>query len=365
MSDEQMLLIGRLIAVSHTVLLTGLLLLCLRAWDRVYAGMIGAGAVAFLTLPLLLESGAPPTLVLPVFSLQIALTFWFWLYALAVRSSNFRPGLAHWSVLGAKLLVTIVWAHTQGRGESALIALDAAERTVWRGLVPALFSMGLTISAVFIAGNRLGDELDGRARRLRQLLVYWGAAAIFVMILLLAVLRGERLEWIAEWLSLALVLAICVSIHVLVLRAGPVAAYSRAPRTEDLQPESALVITEEDAQLAKRIETCLRDEEFCRTEGLTIAMLSSRLGEKEYRVRRAINSALGYRNFNVFVNEIRVAFAKATLRAEPDLPVIRLAMDLGYRSLAGFNKAFKAATEMTPTEFRRRHASASTSKKPD
>jgi AraC-like DNA-binding protein len=51
----------------------------------------------------------------------------------------------------------------------------------------------------------------------------------------------------------------------------------------------------------------------------------------------------------------RIEDAKAAL-ADPEqreVPVLTFAMDAGFQSLGPFNRAFKAATDLTPTEFRR------------
>jgi len=42
--------------------------------------------------------------------------------------------------------------------------------------------------------------------------------------------------------------------------------------------------------------------------------------------------------------------------AQADVPVLTIALDAGFQSLARFNRAFKADTGLTPTEFRRRAA---------
>jgi len=63
----------------------------------------------------------------------------------------------------------------------------------------------------------------------------------------------------------------------------------------------------------------------------------------------------GHRNFNAFLNRYRIEEAKAAL-ADPEqkeVPVLTIAMDAGFQSLGPFNRAFKAATDLTPTEFRR------------
>ncbi len=50
-----------------------------------------------------------------------------------------------------------------------------------------------------------------------------------------------------------------------------------------------------------------------------------------------------------------VAQAKAALAdpAQAEVPVITIAMDAGFQSLGPFNRAFKAVTGVTPTEYRR------------
>src|SRR5216683_185268 len=88
---------------------------------------------------------------------------------------------------------------------------------------------------------------------------------------------------------------------------------------------------------------------------VTTGTLASAPSIPEYSPRRLINQRLGYRNFNVFLNEHRIAEAKAALAdpAQAEVPVITIAMDAGFQSLGPFNRAFKATTGVTPTEYRR------------
>jgi AraC-like DNA-binding protein len=75
----------------------------------------------------------------------------------------------------------------------------------------------------------------------------------------------------------------------------------------------------------------------------------------EYRLRRLINQRLGHRNFNAYVNGLRLDQARAVLAdpAQRQLPVLTIALDAGFGSIGPFNRAFKAATRLTPTEYRR------------
>ncbi|WP_050403211.1 AraC family transcriptional regulator [Bradyrhizobium embrapense] len=96
-------------------------------------------------------------------------------------------------------------------------------------------------------------------------------------------------------------------------------------------------------------------ERTYRQEGLTIGVLAVRLGMPEYRLRTLINDGLGHRNFNAFLNRYRLDEAKAALAdaGQAEVPVLTIALDAGFQSLAPFNRAFKADTGLTPTEFRR------------
>jgi len=110
-----------------------------------------------------------------------------------------------------------------------------------------------------------------------------------------------------------------------------------------------------DQGLLASLERLMTVERAYRQEGLTIAGLAQQLGLPEYRLRRLINQALGYRNFNSFVNRYRIAEAKAALgdAQQAEVPVLTIALDAGFSSLGPFNRAFKTETGMTPSEFRR------------
>ncbi|MFC3051774.1 AraC family transcriptional regulator [Kordiimonas pumila] len=91
-------------------------------------------------------------------------------------------------------------------------------------------------------------------------------------------------------------------------------------------------------------------------QGMTISSLASAALMPEHRLRRLINQHLGYRNFSDYINHHRVEAAKSHL-ADVDkrhVPVLTVAMTLGYGSLGPFNRAFKERAGMTPTEFRKK-----------
>jgi AraC-like DNA-binding protein len=110
-----------------------------------------------------------------------------------------------------------------------------------------------------------------------------------------------------------------------------------------------------DPILLRRLDHLMTVERTYRQEGLAIGALAARLDVPEHRLRQAINEGLGYRNFNAFLNHYRIEDAKLALSdvTQRDVPVLTIAMDAGFQSIGPFNRAFKAETSMTPSEFRR------------
>jgi AraC-like DNA-binding protein len=108
------------------------------------------------------------------------------------------------------------------------------------------------------------------------------------------------------------------------------------------------------------LNRALNDEKAYLSHGLSIGALAKRLAMPEYRLRALINKRLGYRNFNALLHEHRVREACAHL-ADPTkahLPILTIALDVGYQSIAPFNQAFRDAMGCTPSEYRRKQPGA-------
>lgn len=93
-----------------------------------------------------------------------------------------------------------------------------------------------------------------------------------------------------------------------------------------------------------------------REAGLTISMLAKKLNLPEYRLRAFIHKQLGYRNFNAMLHKYRIADAGEALvdKGKPNLPVLTIALSVGYQSITPFNNAFRQIMGVTPSEYRKR-----------
>lgn len=127
---------------------------------------------------------------------------------------------------------------------------------------------------------------------------------------------------------------------------------------QDDEPDTALAVA--DQELHKELLTAMGNRAYART-GLTIRQLSEELQTPEHQLRRLINSHLGFKNFSTFLNGYRIeeTCERLTDPKEARVPILTIALDAGFASLAPFNRAFRAEKDMTPSEFRRQHLKSS------
>jgi len=202
------------------------------------------------------------------------------------------------------------------------------------------------------------DDLVELRRRVR--LVFVGAGACLPIATLVGhSLWGpwaeeERIVQAAAYLVLKLVLVVLLvdlRTYAFVAPAAPAAETPAAAPAREPAPAP-----DESARDAARVVDAMQRERVYRETGLTIGALAAKLALPEYRLRRLINQHLGYRNFSDFLNAWRLREAAERLRdpGQAHLPILSIALDLGYGSIGPFNRAFKAAKGVTPSEFRQR-----------
>lgn len=95
---------------------------------------------------------------------------------------------------------------------------------------------------------------------------------------------------------------------------------------------------------------------FYREAGLTISMLAKKLEIPEYRLRAFIHKKLGFRNFNAMLHKYRIEDASNELSDSKNLnvPVLTIALTVGYQSITPFNNAFREIKGQTPSEYRKK-----------
>jgi AraC-like DNA-binding protein len=281
---------------------------------------------------------------IPLLAMSAGNNVVFWTLTAALFDDGFR--LRWWH---AALWLLLVVAGT--------VACFLSVQALGLALTLSSFAFAVLAMAQALASWH-ADLVEGR-RRLRLFVV--GASSLYIGLNAVAQLFGVPRS-APEGASLA-------GAGGLLAIAGIVAwSLLRVARTQSLFPpmanvpqpieEPAAPAEPADPGLVAALERLMTAERAHRQDGLTIGTLAQQLGLPEYRLRRLINQALGYRNFNSFVNHYRIAEVKMAL-ADPrqsEVPVLTIALDAGFSSLGPFNRAFKAETGTTPSEYRRLNA---------
>lgn len=275
----------------------------------------------------------------------------FWLFTRALFDDEFRLSWWHgwvWALVTAFSFAGCVWIAPAGHLRFSVTVVN-------------LIVLGFIVLAIGPAIASWPADLVERRRRVRVFIVCAGALYGGVNALLQIAVAGRHVGDVADTINAGVLACIVAAIAYAMMRVDGADLFPIAGETVPAVVFSPQAV--EDVADQKLIDALMRlmaDERIYRQENITIGVLAGRLKIPEYRLRRLINQRLGYRNFNVFLNNHRIEEAKAALAdpAQIEVPVITIAMDAGFQSLGPFNRAFKAVTGVTPTEYRRLKAAA-------
>lgn len=321
--------------------------------------MAGIAVQTVASLPAL-EYGPVAVWKAPLIGLSIGNAVLFWLFVRALFDDDFRLRPSHvatWlAVVGLGLLFYAVVVLPQ-RHVLAPFPLAVAIAMRW---TPVVFA----VLAIAAAASQWRADLVEPRRRLRVETVALGSIYTLVTAAARLASGDGRLSEAMAIVDTAMLLVLVALMALRLLRLQPSALFPvPGTATPAERPASSAATTPPEAEppdpaedrLAAALEQLMTTERAYRDEALSVASLAARLGAPEYRLRRLINRRLGHRNFNVYVNGLRLAEARRWLAdpAQQEVPVLTIALDAGFGSIGPFNRAFKAATGTTPTEFRK------------
>ncbi len=312
------------------------------AWWTAILLMLGAAfhAIDWLAWRITTDRGA----IAPAWLISMIASGFFWAFVQA--SFEDRPA-PMWRRLWPAALLGV--AGVMGAVLSRPSA--AAPWLLYNGVVIALMGHALWI----LARGFRGDLVEVR-RRMRAPLMTATIGYIILVQLgdIVAIFGGQfQVEPTVQGLALVL-LALGAAAMLLQAEGTLLAPVPMLARSKTTVTPADSGVDPLDQALAARLSKAMDADEVWRQEDLSIGALADALKTPEHRLRHLINAQLGHRNFAAFVNARRVEAAKAAL-ADPEngrTPVSAIAYELGFGSLGPFNRAFKDATGLTPTQWR-------------
>lgn len=267
--------------------------------------------------------------------------FFIWLFGVSVFDDRFRFGWREVAVfIGWNAFWWTAWALGSGLGDLHPLANPSE----------LLFALGLIAHVCWRMLAGWADDLLQRRRRDRLFVV--GAIVLIATIDLVTELLGP---WISvsplfERIESILVVGVALLFVLWFLQSdGTALRHVSSGRVET----PARMLSPRDQQLETQLNKALAERVYLQPD-LSITALALQLGTSVPHLRKFINETSGFRNFRDFLNSHRLEVAKATLGADGggDIPILTIAFDAGFASLASFNRVFKAAVGVTPSVYR-------------
>ena len=259
--------------------------------------------------------------------------------------------------LSLLLVAQLVLDHLNYRAyrPSPFLAVEADSTLVqWLiGPVPDVVQLFFAALALYWTARGWRSDLVENRRLLRWVIVGVQAMLLLVIVVLENFLLSDTPSPLMQ-ASISYVLALLSLLLLVSVQKVDYVALGQAIRK--VAPFVAADPADEALKVGlDRFRKMFEDNRIYREHGLTIADLAQKLELPEYRLRALINKHLGYRNFNALLHEYRIEDASRMLAdpAQRHLPVLTIALTVGYQSITPFNSAFRLSKGVTPTEFRR------------
>jgi AraC-like DNA-binding protein len=107
---------------------------------------------------------------------------------------------------------------------------------------------------------------------------------------------------------------------------------------------------EQARRVAGRIKAAMREDRLYLDPNLSLQKLAAHIAVAPNIISQTLNETLG-ESFFAYVNRCRVEAAMPLIRTS-DRTVLHIALEVGFNSKSAFYKAFKAATGVTPAQYK-------------
>jgi AraC-like DNA-binding protein len=263
------------------------------------------------------------------------------------------PSLPYWLVLAIPLVggsVLVYASLVQGDCAHDYVCSDiAAIRTLYNVFGSSLVLLLLT----YYLSRFPGFGREDRDRRHKYALI---VALIAVHVVLLVVdlaqlaetLTANKAFSIATVLRLTFIYLVMTSLFRVFYPARTLRQVIEVP-VEVPVPMAPAYDPAQDLPHVKTLQTLL-DNGVYREMRLNRAALAKKVGIGEHHLSRVINHHFG-KSFNDLINDLRIEDAKRRLKGEATA-ITTIAFEIGFNSIASFNRVFKTKVGKSPTDYR-------------
>ncbi|MCI5056885.1 MAG: helix-turn-helix domain-containing protein [Flavobacteriales bacterium] len=308
--------------------------------------------LAALTFLIVYDKVLQPELwVLALIPIGFNSSYFFWLFSKSVFDDNLRLHYKHFIyflIASAIMLLSFLQSSHQ-------ILFDPNTTDIGIQLfvkaVPALMSLLFVVLAIL--ESQKGRDKDLIETRIAFRCYFIPLTAGLFVLTIAGRLSGSDFTNIPPYIDFIhklIILAILLPFLYLRVQFKKGFFFSIPQEEESLPFETS-------EKLILSIQSYMTEQQTYLKEDISLKTIAQDLKIPEYKLRKAINAKLGYKNFNDFINSYRVKYACKILEnnSNRDKTILEIAYSIGYKSISPFNKAFKELTGTTPTQYRKNH----------
>ncbi len=106
--------------------------------------------------------------------------------------------------------------------------------------------------------------------------------------------------------------------------------------------------------IAQQIKSLIIDQDLYLKENIKVSDVARELDLPEYIISQSIREDLGAKNFNQYINGLRIKHSQELLSAPENRKksILAIGFDSGFASVGPFTRTFKAMTGLTPSQYR-------------
>ncbi|AZZ97831.1 AraC family transcriptional regulator [Pseudoalteromonas sp. R3] len=311
-----------------------------------------------------------PWLVGAQFPVRVLLGPALYFYACATMSPNpeFSKRTYAWALSGPILVMAVMAPFVSGLTSAEKLALaDPATRDPQHYKL-ALFScfastqiFVLYTAVYFISALKLHtrhrqqlmerfSDIESRSISwFAIILLLWGLVWLCYATGYISVFLGWR--WFGQGVILPIFEACVLLAFAYLALKQPILTPADKGEPRARQPRTSTVSLDRMQRISAKLEKAMEEDQLFMEEDLSLNKLSSAIGVSENHISETL-SQLMQTNFFQFVNRYRISQAEKLLK-ETDMQVSSIQFEVGFNSKSTFNTAFKKATGLTPSLYRK------------
>lgn len=262
---------------------------------------------------------------------------------------NRIPPVWYWAILLVPVIAFGPFVVSSGNGDQLCIAIDICvqsnmvmhfENVVISSFVFILLTLIVSRRSVEIIGD--SDLKKYKYWLIISLIIYNIVLLALDLALVDEAIRYDKYVFAKTMVKIAFIYMVMTSIFRVFTDLFDM-RYVRVP----LRKTS---LTKYEQELASKVKKLLEENKAYQEVGFNRAMLAKMLGISEHLLSRIINIEFK-KSFSDLTNDYRIKDARELL-SSTSTPITTISFDVGFNSIASFNRVFKRINGKSPSEYR-------------